>query len=194
MTIKLLNKIGYTIIELLLVTSIVGVVPITLYLEAAKHAKTADCISNLRNIYIGVQLYELDFEKLPDAEFYPKSGKDDPKSIVNILSGYIDDKRVFICLAMPDELQKRSLTYIWNDSYNGRLLDSVGSKSSEWLMTDMTAAEAKIPPPHQGFYNVLFFDGHVVGVKETIYLSPTPADLEKTPKDKFYTKLEKQRL
>ncbi len=177
----LFNNFGYTIIEVMMVASLVGVVPITVYVEAQKSAKSADCISNLRNIYMAVQMYEMDFERLPDAKFYPDSPKEDPKSIVNLLSNYIDDKRVFICPSMPAELASKSLTYIWNDSYNSRLIDSIPNKSFGWLMTDMTAVDSKIPPPHQGSYNVVFLDGHAESVKETAFLPPPLAQLGGTP-------------
>ena len=176
---KFLNNIGYTALEILIVISMVGVVPITVYIEAQKAAQTASCMSNLRNIYIGVQMYELDFGRLPDAEFYPKSPKTDPKSIVNLLKSQIDDNMVYLCPVMPDELKKTGLTYIWNDSYNNKSLYHVKSQSLTWMMTNMTAVEPKIPPPHHGCYNVLFFDGHVDTMKEAVYFSPTTAELEK---------------
>ena len=186
---RFLGQLGYAIAELILVASIVGFIPITVYIEAAKHARTASCMSNLRNIYIGLQMYEMDFEKLPNAKFYPKSSKD-PGSIVKILSSYIDDKMVFICPAMPDELAKKGLTYIWNDSHNNEFLDRIGNKSLKWLMTEMSAVEPKIPPPHHGCYNILFFDGHIETVKEAVHLSPTPADLRKFLNDKFFASYE----
>ena len=189
MTKSLLNKIGYTVVELLLVTSIIGVVPITVYMEAAKTAKAAHCLSNLRNIYLAVQMYEMDFDKIPNAKFYPKSPKNDPNSIVNILKNYLDDRSVFLCCAMPQELSKKGLTYIWNDTYNNKFLGSVRNKSAEWLMTEMTAADPNIPPPHHGCYNILFFDGHAASVKETVHLSPTPADLREFLKDKSFAEV-----
>ena len=173
MRIRFFNNAGYTIVELILVTSIIGVVPVTLYMETAKHAKAVSCISNLRNIYMGVQMYELDHERLPDAKFYPESSKD-PKSIVNLLRDYIDDKSVFLCVGIPAELTEKGLTYIWNDSHNNRSMDRVPHKSSEWVMTEMTAVEPKVPPPHPGGYNILFYDGHAVTVKEAVHLSPKP--------------------
>lgn len=156
----------------MIVASLVGAIPISVYLEAAKSAKSADCISNMRNIYMALQMYEMDFEALPDAKFYPESPRDDPKSILNILAGYLDDKRVFICPSMPAELAAKSLTYVWNDSYNNKLMDSIGNKGLSWLLTDMTAVDSKIPPPHQGCYNVVFVDGHAEGVREADFMSP----------------------
>ena len=180
MKIRFLNNTGYTIIEIMLVASLVGVIPVTVYLEAEKSARSADCISNLRNIYMALQMYEMDFEKLPDAKFYPESPRDDPKSIMNILSGYIDDKKVFICPSMPAELMSKSLTYVWNDSYNNKRMDSIINKEFSWVMTDMTVVDSKIPPPHRGAYNVVFLDGHVENVKEADFITPPLAELIKT--------------
>ncbi len=184
---KFLNNVGYTMIEVMLVASLVGVIPISVYLEAAKSAKSADCISNLRNIYMALQMYEMDFEALPDARFYPESPKNDPKSILNVLSSYIDDKKVFICPSMPSDLMAKSLTYIWNDSYNNKFMDSISNKEFSWLLTDMTAVDSKIPPPHQGSYNVVFVDGHAESIKEANFVSPPLAKFIILPgSDYFY--------
>ncbi|MFH0840130.1 MAG: hypothetical protein V1883_03845 [Candidatus Omnitrophota bacterium] len=177
MRLRLFNNLGYGIIEIMMVASLVGVVPITVYIEAQKSAKSIDCISNLRNIYMATQMYEMDFERLPDAKFYPEYPKEDPKSITNILGNYVDDKKVFICPSMPLEIASKSLTYIWNDNYNNKLIDSIPNKSFSWLMTDMTAVDSEIPPPHQGSYNVVFLDGHVKSVKEAVFLPPSLAQL-----------------
>ncbi len=173
-----LDSFGYTIIEVMLAASLVGAIPVTIYMEAYKSTKSADCISNLRNIYMAAVMYEMDFEKFPDAKFYPQSPKDDPQSLVNLLSGYIDDRRVFVCPSMPEELAAKALTYIWNDSYNNRRVESIPNKSFNWLAADMTAVDSKIPPPHQGSYNVVFLDGHAQGVKEANFLPPPLAWLE----------------
>lgn len=193
MRLKLLNNIGFVMIDILLVSSIVGIIPISVYLVAMKSAKGAECLSNLKNIYIGLQLYESDFEKMPDAKFYPESATTDPRSIINILGRYVDDPRVYICPSMPDELKKRSLTYIWNDSYNNNFLDTLRNKSSSWVMTDMTIVDIKIPPPHQGSFNVLFLDGHAEGVKERIEMTPTPARLKKDIYLKYAQDKEKEK-
>jgi len=187
-TCTLREKFGYTLAELLLVTSIVGILPISVYLEAQKQAKTTSCMSNLRNIYMAVQMYEMDYGRLPDVAFYPKDARKDKRSILNVLRGYIDDRSVYLCPVAPDELKKRQITYIWNDLYNNKLLDKVRMKSVQWLMTEMTAVEPKIPPPHQGGYNVLFFDGHVATVKEEIPMSPTVADIDKVITEHLYSK------
>lgn len=175
----LFNKFGYTIVEVLFVASLLGAIPMTVYIQAEKSARSVECISNMKNIYIGIQLYESDFERLPDAKFYPDNPKDDPKSIVNILGKYIDDKNVFLCPSMPDELKKKGLTYIWNDGYNNQFSDTTSEKSLKWLLTDMTAIDEKIPPPHSGSYNVLFLDGHAEAIKERVEINPVPAKLKK---------------
>jgi prepilin-type processing-associated H-X9-DG protein len=58
-----------------------------------------------------------------------------------------------------------------NDIYNNMPADRIPNSSSEWALTDISAADSKIPPPHHGSYNVLFFDGHGKTVK-TITLKP----------------------
>lgn len=173
-------------IEVLLVTSLVGIVPISAYLAAEKEARTIDCISNMRNIYIGLQLYESDFERLPDIKFYCEDPKSDPKSLINVLGRYIDDKKVFVCPSMPDQIKNKFLTYIWNDAYNNKFSDMVDTKGSRWLLTEMTAVEPNIPPPHQGSYNVLFLDGHAETLKERVKIAPSPARFSPDKNDTSY--------
>jgi len=169
---------GYTAIEVLLVASIVGLIPIGVYMEAYKKAEASSCMSNLRNVYIAVQMYEMDFERMPDIKFYPKSASE-KGSITEMLTHYIDDENVYICPAMPDELKEKGLTYIWNDNYNGKMLYSINDKAAKWLMTEMTAVKPEIPAPHNGAYNVLFLDGHVENVKRAVHIHPSPAGLRK---------------
>ncbi|MBN1872416.1 MAG: hypothetical protein JW800_07570 [Candidatus Omnitrophica bacterium] len=176
---RILNMLGYTAAEILIVTSIVAVVPLNVYIEAYKSAQGMSCLSNLRNIFVGVQMYEIDNGRIPDIVFYPKNFDSDPKSIFNVLRYYVEDTKVYVCPVMPDELKKKKITYIWNDNYNGKPMHFVDDRRSKWIMTEMTAVQPEIPPPHKGAYNVLFLDGHAESVKEAVYLYPTPADLIK---------------
>ena len=175
-------------IEVLIVASLVGAIPVSVYMAAEKEARAVDCISNLRNIYVALQLYESDYERLPNIKFYPENPESDPNSLNNVLGRYIDDKKAFLCPSMPLEIQKKKLTYIWNDSYNNSFSDIVESKGTKWLVTEMTVADSKIPPPHNGSFNVLFLDGHAAGVKDKIDLAPMPANYKKNFKDNFFVK------
>ena len=86
---RFFSDLGYTLTELLLVASVVGAVPTTVYLGAQKMANTAMCVSNLRNISMGIQMYEIDFDAIPDADFFPESPRSDPESIINILGEHV---------------------------------------------------------------------------------------------------------
>ena len=185
---RIFDKFGYTAIEILIVASIVGLIPVSVYRDAYKRAQGMSCLSNLRNIYMAVEMYEMDNGTIPNIKFYPEDAENDPGSILNVLRHYIDDPGVYVCSAMPDELKKSKLTYIWNDSYNNKRLYLAKGKDSMWLVTEMTAVKPEIPPPHKGAYNVLFLDGHIESVKRAVYLMPTPAYLKDSREDAYAAK------
>ena len=157
---KLLQKAGYTVAEVLLVSSMITSISAGTYVVAKKKAKEAICKINLHKIQNAFTLFLIENEdKLPDAVFYPKD-MSSKKAIHNILKSYIG-KDVFVCPSLPEKLQARGLTYIWNDTYSGKMRDRVRDADKKWLMTEMTAVAKDIPPPHTRGYAILYVDGHV---------------------------------
>jgi prepilin-type processing-associated H-X9-DG protein len=160
MAIKFLRKAGYTTGELLLVTTIVTSISTGSYIMAKKKAVETVCKNNLHQIQSALTMFLTENnDRLPDGVFYPKEMSSD-KAIHNILNPYIRGN-VFVCPALPDELQKRGLTYLWNDIFSGKRINVIQNADKEWLMVEMTAVSKDIPPPHAKGYTILYLDGHI---------------------------------
>jgi len=76
---------GFTLIELLVVIAIIGVLAGLLLPALSKarlRAKVANCMSNLRQIYLGIEMYRDDYNGV-----YPLDNGGGPNDL-NLLSGY----------------------------------------------------------------------------------------------------------
>lgn len=154
------SKLGFTLTELLMVTSILGAVSPAAYIGVKNKAYEIQCTNNLKQIGAALQMFELEQGRLPNAKFFPENPNTDPTSIKVILGNYGMPDEIFICPTAPQKLRDLGLTYLWNDETSGRTLYSIQNPTRTWLMVDMTAAyeEAK---SHRDGYNVLYADFHV---------------------------------
>ncbi len=160
MRMKFLGRAGFTLIELMLVTTILSSLPLGAY-KAIGKAKEISCKNNLKQIYYVLTMFTMSNDgNLPSACFYPKNSSD-KNSLANILHSYLGSKGIFLCPSLPDKLKKNGITYIWNDRFSNQDPDSLRDRDKEWLMMEMTAVDEKIPPPHPGGYNILYLDGHI---------------------------------
>jgi len=160
MNIKFLNRAGFTLVELMMVATLVSSVPLGAY-KAVGKAKQSFCKNNLNQIYQALTMFMMENnDRLPSACFYTENSSAE-NSIVNILHPYLKNKNVFLCPSLPKELQKKEITYIWNDQFNNKNPDGIPNRDKIWLMTEMTATSEKIPPPHPDGYNILYLDGHI---------------------------------
>ncbi len=147
---------GFTLGEILIVSTLVTSISITTY-HAIRKGKESQCLNNLRQIYMAVNMFTMDHGCLPSAKFFPSSPSD-PKGIHNILKPYGVRKNILFCPSLPRQLNKYGTNYIWNDNVNDKNPDSL--PSSTWLMTEMTAVSKRIPPPHGRGFGILYIDGH----------------------------------
>ena len=149
------SNFGFTLTELLLVTSILGAVSPGAYIGIKNKAYEVQCMNNLKQIGTAIQIFELEQGKLPDAKFFPENPDTDPRSIKVILKSYGMPDEIFICPTTPEDLKKIGLTYLWNDEVSGKSLSSIENPSETWLIVDMTAAYKGISS-HRDGYNVLY--------------------------------------
>lgn len=159
---------GFTLGELAVVTSLVAAAPAATYLKAKQKATETKCAQNLRQIGTALKMHEMNEGRFPKAAFYPKSAtaKD---SIMSVLASEgAGDKRLWTCPSLPDELQKKGLTFLYNDKLSGR---SPSNPSNTWVLIEFCCLSKKAPAPHPGGYNVLMADGSVQTMKSI------PADL-----------------
>ncbi len=89
---------GFTLVELLVTVGIIGVLAgiATVTVGKVKRANNqTTCISNMRNISQGLQMYYNDYMSVPE-DGYPDYG-DDMYPLSTELANYIHDKSTFIC-------------------------------------------------------------------------------------------------
>ena len=112
----------------------------------------------------------------PQAKFFP-SDPNDTRSINNLLKPYIHEADIFFCPALPTEFNRMGINYLWNDTFSGQSKNSI--HGSDWLMTEITATDARIPQPHTGGFGILYADGHVqIGPRPEFPKVEAPAKTE----------------
>ena len=152
------SRCGFTLVELLLVTSILGAISPAAYIGIKNKAYEIQCTNNLKQIGLAIQMFEMEQGRFPDAKFFPENPNTDPRSIKVILRNYGTTDELFICPTAPQELKNLGLTYLWNDEINSSY--SIANASQLWLMVDMTAAYEGVQS-HRDGYNILYSDFHV---------------------------------
>ena len=163
--------VAFTLVEVTMVAGIIGGAQGS-YTGALDRAKMAVCQHNLKQIYLGLLMVELtEGGGLPQISFYAKEQRKDPRSLLRALGpGY---EGVLVCPCMPEDIKKKGVTYVFNDSLGGKPLDSVRNARRTWLVMGMTAVmrDQEDPKkltgkqPHSGGVNVLYADGRVEWTK-----------------------------
>jgi len=160
---------AFTLVEVMVVSGIMSsLYSQSNYTYGISKANEIKGVHNLQQIYtlLNVQCIA---GGLPRAAFYPKGDPlKDPKSIVRLISGAPPE--LFVSPFAPDPLQKKGLTYVWNDKMNGRDIDSA---SNTWLLIDAAAfiADPKVPKPRK--YLILYGSGKAIAT------STLPPDIVK---------------
>ncbi|MFA6960711.1 MAG: type II secretion system protein [Opitutaceae bacterium] len=104
---------AFTLVELLTVIAIVGILAALVMVSVGRvrqGAKTALCASNLRQLYVGTQLFAQDNRNLLPALYYEK-----PWYTV-LRDGYLHDEKVFFCPSSSIEpaFNSTAISYGWN--------------------------------------------------------------------------------
>src|SRR5258708_21750597 len=93
------RRSGFTLIELLVVIAIIAILAAILFpvfAQAREKARTATCLSNLRQIGLANQMYVQDYD-----EHFPFAGRDWPEaSFIDVWNGlgpYIKNTSMFLC-------------------------------------------------------------------------------------------------
>lgn len=160
---RIAKTAAFTLLEVMIVTTIITS-QANNYGDIRRLAYQKSCENNLRQIYLGLTMYEMSNGGLPRAKFYPERPKTDRRSIVTMLGrGY---EQVCICPVFPDHIKQKGLTYIYNDSLAGLSLDQVPNARETWLVTEMNAVSDKVSMPHPGGFHILYADGHIKVTKD----------------------------
>ncbi len=160
------HKKGFTIIELLVVITIVGMLIAVLLPamgKAREGARRAQCLSNLRQISMAFYLYLDDHGE----QFPPGGGSSNGAMFVSrvwenyLYPAYIDDKNTFICKTpekVNDYTGETAKQVICNENYYGyngcladlygpRILSGVSTPSTTILCADATSSDIGIYGP-----------------------------------------------
>ncbi len=111
---------GFTLIELLVVIAIIAILAAILFpvfAKAREKARQTSCLSNLKQLGLGVQMYAT------DAEGYPLASS--PSSFnprlrwADYIYPYVKNSQVFTCPSAPDYLKTKKLAYDQTVFYGG---------------------------------------------------------------------------
>ncbi len=149
---------GFTVVEVIAVATMVGGVPMGAYTRAKSKAHQAECTSNLQQIGQLLQMYVMENGEYPRAAFFPANPRTDADSIRVMLSDI--PEKMWLCPGLPDALHEKGLTFVYNDSLGGQR--SLDNPDKKWVLIEMTCVSKKAPFAHPTGYNVLFASGRVI--------------------------------
>jgi prepilin-type N-terminal cleavage/methylation domain-containing protein/prepilin-type processing-associated H-X9-DG protein len=181
------RRTGFTLIELLVVISImailIGLLMPALHV-ALNAARKSSCMSNLRQIGLGIQMYQEDYDDVyPSARYMPEpflSSDDDPP--LHTLVGYYmagakfsnTKLEIFDCPGDPGQVHEISGTsYMYQTSLSGLRIEDyfpvkyfgvppmevVVCRDFDGGVFDTTAGQIEVDQFHD-LRNLLFADGH----------------------------------
>ncbi|MGI5820427.1 MAG: DUF1559 domain-containing protein [Armatimonadota bacterium] len=112
-----MSRRGFTLIELLVVIAIIAILAAILFpvfARAREKARQTSCLSNVKQIMLGVLMYAQDYdEALPVASHWYRG---DGTTVVwdQALDPYVKNQQVFVCPSGRNSQHARSLSYGWN--------------------------------------------------------------------------------
>lgn len=154
----------FTLTEILAVAAIISSVPMTAYVRAKQKATETECMNNMRQVGMAITSYQLSNGGYPKAAFYPDKPKTDENSIRVVLADEINNEKVWICPSMPDKLQEKGLTWVYNDTLGGKA--AVDDPVNTWILIEFSCVCKDAPHPHPGGFNIVYADGHVKTTRE----------------------------
>ena len=179
------KRAAFTLVEIMVVTTIMTS-QANNYGNVKKIAYQKVCANNLRQLYMALTMYDMNNGGLPNAKFFPKKPKQDPKSLVKILGPSYAP--TLVCPVFPSAIKNKGLTYLYNDDLAGESLASISQPRKTWLLMEMNAVSDKVPMPHPGGFHILWADGRVEVTKK---IPARFAEIQKKLKERDKNKPEK---
>ena len=165
-------RAGFTLVEILVVTAIVAVAAslvVSVAHSARERARQTLCASNIRQITLGIQLYQQEHaQRFPDKQTIWQEINLAPKAL--------------IC---PSADQDSGVTYGYNAWLSGRTLGAAGMPAAQQLVlvSDSESADnllltgADAEPRHLEKANVGYADGHMAATEDVTITPMTDNEL-----------------
>lgn len=160
------TRAGLTVLELLVVIAIIAllstlIVPAYQRVVATGHATT--CISNLRQIGVGLAAYLGDNNNMmPILKTARELLSDQVPVIDNTLDKYVTNRAVFACPADRKFATASGTSYLWNVTLNGQTLGNLNFLGviDEHSRIPIMADKEGFHPYTKDKVNILYADGH----------------------------------
>jgi len=179
---------GFTLIELLVVIAIIAILAAILFpvfARAREKARQSSCLSNVKQITLGVQMYTQDYdETLPRARFW-YTGSGSPYLYTRAIRPYVNNEQIFICPSDANGVYVEGWTssphrsdlsygYNWDNENSKAKLSEIEYPAQTMLLADChgymfnpaastlvsETTDYTIDPRHNDQANIGFVDGH----------------------------------
>ncbi len=151
--------LGFSPLRLVLTTVLLVLGAFTIYVTQDLRSMDLRCEENLLSIYGALSRYENEWGRLPDLAFFPEHPEESRDGLLSVLRRYGVTDLHCICPALPQNVQRLGITYVWNTALNGRSRASIDAPI--WMLVEISALNPDLPRPHNNAYHVLYTDGTV---------------------------------
>lgn len=114
---------GFTLVEMLVVVLIIAAlsaIGTVVVRSGIRSAHEAGCLSNLRQIGVGLELYLQDnSQRMPELMAGRRSRDEEVPVLETVLIDYLESELVFKCPADSEEFTKTGSSYMWNPTQSG---------------------------------------------------------------------------
>ena len=160
------TRAGLTVLELLVVIAIIALLStliVPAYQRVVATGRATACISNLRQIGVGLAAYLGDNNNMmPILKTARELLSDQVPVIDNTLDKYVTNKAVFACPADRKFATASGTSYVWNVTLNGQTLGNLNFLGviDEHSRIPIMADKEGFHPYTKDKVNILYADGH----------------------------------
>jgi hypothetical protein len=151
--------LGFSPLRLVLVTVMLVLGAFAIYVTQQLRSMDQRCEENLASIFGALNRYENEWGRLPELAFFPDHPEESRDSLLSVLRRYGVTDLHCVCPALPQNVQRLGITYVWNSSLSGRARASLAEPT--WMLVEISALNPQLAAPHANRYHVLYSDGTV---------------------------------